>query len=94
MSDDLRGAYNTKKTMLKASLFDCNDAYILAKGIITVAGQGTDAAIAVNRSNKQIFKNCMSFTGCISEIDSTQVDNARDLDVLMPIYNVIEYSNN
>ena len=75
--------------MLKASLFDCNDAYILAKGIITVAGQGTDAAIAVNRSNKQIFKNCMSFTGCISEID-----NARDLDVLMPIYNVIEYSNN
>ena len=41
-----------------------------------------------------IFKNCAPFTDCISEINNTQVDNAKDLDVVMLMYNLIEYSDN
>ena len=56
--------------MLKSSLCDYSDVKILVKGTITVAGQGTDAA--VNRNNKQvIFKNCPPFTECISEKHNT-----------------------
>ena len=40
------------------------------------------------------FKNCAPFTNCISEINITQVDNAKDIDIVMPMYNLIEYSNN
>ena len=43
---------------------------------------------------KVIFKNCAPFTNCISEISNIQVDNAKDLDIVMPIYNLIEYTNN
>ena len=40
-----------------------------------------------------IFENCALFTGCINEINNTQVDNAKDLDAVMPMYNLIEFSN-
>ena len=40
------------------------------------------------------MKNCAPFTDCISEINNIQIDNAKDIDVLMPMYNLIEYSNN
>ena len=43
---------------------------------------------------KVIFKNCALFTDCISKINNTQVDNAKDIDIVMPMYNVIEYSVN
>ena len=43
---------------------------------------------------KVLFKNCAPFTNCISEINNTQVDNAKDIDIVMPIYNLIEYSDN
>ena len=43
---------------------------------------------------KVIFKNCAPFTNCISEINNTQVDNAKDIDIVMPMYNLIEYSDN
>ena len=43
---------------------------------------------------KVIFKNCAPFTDCISKINNTQVDNAKDIDIVMPMYNLIEYSNN
>ena len=82
--------------MLKSSLCDYNDAYILLSGTITVAGRGAyDAARATDRNNKQaIFKNCAPFVICITEINNTHVDNAKDLDVVMLMYNLIEYSNN
>ena len=41
-----------------------------------------------------MFKNCASFTNCISEINNTQVDNVKDIDRVILIYNLIEYSNN
>ena len=82
--------------MLKSSLCDYSDVYILIKGNITVVGAGADdAAIATDRNNKQaIFKNCALFTICITERNNTQAGNAKDLDVAMPMYNLIEYSNN
>ena len=41
-----------------------------------------------------MFKNCAPFTNCISEVNSTQINNAKYLDVVMPMYNLIEYSDN
>ena len=52
-------------------------------------------AAAPNNANKKIiFKNCVPFTNCISRISNTQIDDAHDIDVLMPIYNLIEFSGN
>ena len=76
--------------MWKPSLWDYSDAYILASGTITVA------AVAAGRGNNNIqvvFKSCASFTDCISEINNTQINNAKDIDVVMSIYNWIEDSD-
>ena len=82
--------------MLKSSLCDYSDAYILVKGTITITGAGNDAAArqADERDKVVIFKNCAPFTNCISEINNTQTDNAKDIDIVMPMYNLIEYSDN
>ena len=101
-NDESRGVYNVKSqikfktTMLKTSLCDYNDAYILVKGTITIAGEGADAAArhADERDKGVVFKNCAPFINCISEINNTQLDNARDIDIVMPMYNLIEYSDN
>ena len=50
--------------------------------------------ISNNANKKVIFKNCAPFTDCISKINNTQVDNAKDIDIVMPMYNLIEYSDN
>ena len=102
INDESRGTYNVnsqnkfKTTMLKSSLCDYSDAYILVKGTITTAGAGADAAArhADERDKGMAFKNCAPFTNCISEINNTQVDNAKDIDIVMPICNLIEYSDN
>ena len=53
-----------------------------------------DAAAAVNNTNKKvIFKNCAPFTVCITQISNTQIDDAQKLDVVMTMYNLIEYSD-
>ena len=82
--------------MLKSSLCDYSDAYILVKGAITVTGAGANAAArqADERDKGVAFKNCTPFTKCISEINNTQVDNAKDIDIVIPMYNLIEYSDN
>ena len=82
--------------MLKLSLCDYSDAYILVKGIITINGAGVDAAArqADERDRGVAFKNCAPFTNCISEINNTQVGNAKDINIVMPMYNLIEYSDN
>ena len=43
--------------------------------------------------NYEVFKNCAPFAEYISEINNTQIDNAKDIDVLMPIYNIVEHSD-
>ena len=77
--------------MLKISLYDYSDAYILVSGTIIAA------SLAAGRGNNDIevvFKNCAPFTDCISEINNTQIDNAKEINVVMPVYDLIEYGNN
>ena len=80
--------------MLRSSLCDYSDAYILVKGNITVNNTAADGAAANNTNKKVIFKNCAPFTDCISKINNTQIDNAEYTDIVMPMYNLIEYSDN
>ena len=100
INDESRGAYNVnsqikfKTTMLKSSLCDYSDAYILVKGIISVNNTAAQGAAANNTNKKVIFKNCAPFTNCISEIKNTQTNSAKDIDIVMPMYNLIEYSDN
>ena len=78
--------------MLKSSLCDYSDAYMLVMGTITVAAQ---AGNNPNNGDKEVvFKNFAPFTDCISEINNTQTDNAKDIDIVIPMYNLIEYSDN
>ena len=83
-----------KTTMLKSSLCDYSDAYILVKGTINVTNTAAQGAAANNTNKKVILKNCAPFTHCISEINNMLIDNAKDIDVVMPMYNLIEYSDN
>ena len=85
-----------KAAMLKSSLCDYSDAYILVKGKITITGAGDNAAVrqADERDKGIRFKNWAPFTNCVSEINNTQIDNAKDIDIVTPMYNLIEYSDN
>ena len=100
INDESRGAYNVnsqikfKTTMLKSSLCDYSDAYILVKGTISVNNTAAADAAVNNTNKKVIFKNCAPFTNCISEINDTQIDNAKDIDIVMPMHNLIEYNDN
>ena len=99
INDDIRGAYSPNKqiwfktAMLRSSFCDYGDAYILVKWSITV-NNTADAADANDNGKKVIFKNCAPFTNCISKINNTQIDNAEYIDIVMPMYNLREYSDN
>ena len=80
--------------MLKSTICDYSDAYILVKGTITVNNIAAADADQNNTNRKVIFKNCAPFINGISEINDTQVDNAKDIDIVMPMYNLIKYSDN
>ena len=92
INDDIR----FKTTMLKSNLCDYADSYILVKGTITVNGEGDNAGErqADERDKGVTFKNCAPFTKCISRVNNTDIDNAHDVDIVMPMYNSIEYSDN
>ena len=68
----------------------------IAKGTITITGAGDDAAArqADERDKGVTFKNCAPFTKCISRINNTDIGNAHGIDIVMPMYNLIEYSDN
>ena len=85
-----------KTTMLRSNLCDRADSYILVKGTIAITGAGDDAAArrADERNKRVTFKNCAPFTKCISRINNTDIDNAHDIDIVMSMYNLIEYSDN
>ena len=92
--------YNTtsqirfKTSMLRSSLCDYSDGYILVKGTITVANTAAVGEATNNADKKVIFKNCAPFTSCRSRINNKQIDDAQYIDVVIPIYNLIEYSDN
>ena len=100
INDDVRGVYSPNKqirfktAMLRSSLCDYSDAYILVKGNITVNNTADDGNAANNTNKKVIFKNCAPFTSCISKINNTQTDNVEYIDIVMRMYNLIEYSEN
>ena len=101
INDDSKGTYTGnsikfKTTMLKSNLCDYADAYILVNGRVTITGAGDDAAArqADERDKGVTFKNCAPFTKCINRINNTEIDNAKDIDIVMPMYNLIEYSDN
>ena len=100
INDESRGEYNVnsqikfKTTMLKSSLCDYSDAYNLVKETVSVNNTAAYGAAANNINKKIIFKNCAPFTNCISEINNTQIDNPKDIDIVMSMYNLTEYSDN
>ena len=100
ISDGSRGTYYTnspikfKPTMLKSSFCDYSDICILVNRTITVNSTAATDPDVNNTNKKVIFKNCAPFINCISEINNTQVRNAQDINIVMPMYNLIEYSDN
>ena len=69
---------------------DYSDPYIVVKGAIIVEGDKYDKT----RNKKLIFKNSAPFRSCISTINNTFIDNAENLDIVMPMCNLLEYSDN
>ena len=72
--------------VIRSNLCDYSDAYILVKGDITATGCDANTKVA--------FKNCAPFTKCITHINDEHVDNADNLNIVKPMYNLIEYSDN
>ena len=71
--------------MLRSDLCDYSDAYNVVKGTITVS---------IKKDKKLSFKNNGPFRSCISKIKNTFIDNAEDLDIFIPLFNLLEYSDN
>ena len=82
-----------KTFIIRSNLFDYSDAYIFVKGTITVPNMAAAGAVVNNTNKKVIFKNCASFTDCITKRNNTQVDDAQKIDLVMPMYNLVEYSD-
>ena len=79
--------------MLRSDLCDFSDAYIVVKGDITLTKTNGRGIIDI-RNRFLAFKNNAPFTNCISKINNVLIDNAEDLDIVMPMYNLLEYSKN
>ena len=98
INDESKGRYDNsnirfKTSTIRSSLCDYNDEYMLVKGTITGSNTAAAGQAVNNTSKKVIFKNCAPFTDCITEINNTQVDDAQKFDTVIPMYNLIEYSN-
>ena len=78
-----------KRSMLRSDLCDYSDAYVVVKGTITVTRPGS-----IMYGKKLALKNNAPFTSCIAKINNTPIDNVEDLDIVMPMYNLLEYSKN
>ena len=82
-----------KTSMLRSDLCDFGDAYIVFKETVTLTK--TNRRGIIDKRNRFLaFKNNAPFTNCISKINNVLIDNAEDLDVVMPMYNLLECSKN
>ena len=94
INDESRETYDTnsqikfKTTMLKSIPCDNSEAYVLVMESITVAITAFTDNEANNVNKKVVFKNCDSFTNCTSKINKTQIDDAKELDIMMLMYNL------
>ena len=73
-------------SLLESNLCDYSNAYILVTGNINVTGGDANTKVA--------FKNCAPFKKCRTEINETFVDDAEHINIAIPVYNLIEYSDN
>ena len=87
--DNTKSQIKFKTMMLKLSLCDYSNAFILVKRIVSVAPVPPPAVNPNNNNKEVVLKNCDPLTDCISEIDNTQIDNAKDIDGVMPVHNLI-----
>ena len=85
INDESKGIYDNSNITFKA--------FILVKGTIAVSNAAAADAAVNNTNKKVIFKNYTPFTDCITEINDTQIDDGQKIDVVMPMYNLIEYSD-
>ena len=91
VDDNLKSNYDETNEItcntevLESNFYDYNDAYILLRGNITV--------IAAPQT-RVVFKNCAQFTKSITKVNETRIDDAENLDLVMPMYNLTEYSSN
>ena len=101
--NSLSNTYNKNKSigfktpMLRSHLCDYSDAYILVNGTITVKADHIGAGVDENRNIKNrplISKNNAPFISCITKINNEFIEVADDLDIVMPMYNLLEYSKN
>ena len=98
INDDTRGMYKInsqikfKAPMLNSCLCDYSDAYILNKGIISIAQVPPPPVNPNNNKKEVVFKNCAPFTEFISKINNTQIDNPKEFKVAIPMYNLIKYN--
>ena len=86
-----------KTPMLRSNLCDYSDGYILIKGIIMVTAPGANNSVNNIRDKKNtslILKNNAPFVSCITRINGELIEDADDLDIVMPMYNLLEYSKN
>ena len=77
--------------MIRSHLWDYSDACIHVQATVTVTNTAAATAPVNNTSKKLILKNFAPFADCVSEINKTRIDNAQDIDIVMPRYNLIEY---
>ena len=99
--NSLTNTYNENKLitfktpMLRSDLCDYSDAYILVKGTITVNGVVNGVENEILRRNRQlILKNNAPFVSCMTKINNEFIEDADDLYIVMPMYNLLEYSKN
>ena len=101
--NSLLNTYNENKSirfetpMLRSNLCDYSDAYILVKGTITVTALGANNGannIRDKRNRPLILKNNAPFVSCITRINGELIEDADDLDIVIPMYNLLEYSKN
>ena len=99
-NNSLSNTYNENKSirfktpMLRSDLCDYEDAYILVNGTITVTAAAGANNIRDKRNRKLILKNNAPFVSCINRINGELIEDADDLDIVMPMYNLLEYSKN
>ena len=79
-----------KTSILRSNICPYSDVYVVVKGKRSVAG----AENPKSRNKMLTSKNNAPFRSCISKINNTLIDNAEDVDTVMPMYNLLEYSNN
>ena len=98
--NSLSNTYNENKSirfktpMLRSDLCNYADAYILVNGTITVTAAEGAKNIRDKKNRKLISKNNVPFVSCITRINGELIEDADDLDIVMPMYNLLEYSKN